>query len=303
MGAGIDMVSDRASARTSMYRCINTAGAAFLLSLALLSCATQPPPGYYNEGYGTGADVSTVYTTPGGIRPGSETGGVIEHSVVLGNTMAVLGIVASEKKMRDFQRKNLAIELETRLRVQDSSTPVIPYSQVKSALRSNGQHRLMLDRYRINGRLTEADWGVLRASGMAARYVVVARIDRDETEKFEPRKIAMKNSHGDTLSDRQQVTLMHRRSVEVAARVYDLTTGNEVWSGAYVSEPANQTSYTEYTGSSFTGSMATLLTNSFTNGRSAKKYPPAPSATEALREAFSTIAAAVAGRSTSRAAN
>lgn len=290
------MVWDKDLVRTSMIRCITTVGAAVLLSSLLISCATRPPPGYYNEELRTGVG---KYTTHNSVVPGNDTGGLINQRVVSGNSMAVLGIVASDKKLREFQRKNFAVVLETRLRVQDTSTPIVSYSQVKSALKSNSQHRLMLDRYRINGRLTEADWGVLRASRLSARFIVLARIDRDETEKFEPQKTAMKNSHGDSLSDRQQVTLLHRRTVEVAARVYDLTTGLEVWSGAFVSEPANRTSYTDYTGSSFTGSMATLLTNSFTNGRSAKQYPPAPSAIEALREAFSTIAAAIAGRNIS----
>lgn len=209
------------------------------------------------------------------------------------SSIAVLGVVSAVDKMRDFQRRNNANKLEKLIRSQGTMVPTLAHNQLLQVLGGTKQVSVILDRYREYGRLTPADWNILHSVGIPVRYIVVARIDRDEKNQILPVMTEVTNSHGDVLTDRREVTLYHKRSVELAARMYDLRSGEEVWSGAFISEPLNKNSFTEYTGSSISGSVATLLTNSFTNGYPGRDYPPAPSTADALNETYVGVAKAI----------
>jgi len=259
------------------FTCLLKVGALSVLFL-LGACTSKYPPGYHaNDAYG--------YATPG--RSPTRT---------VDGSIAILGVTASKKKLRPFQRKNYATDLESHVRSHVNGLAILPHNRVLATLGPGGHHKSMLDRYRANGRLTEADWRVLESALLPVRFILVARIDRNDTARFEPVKTPMKNSHGDALTDRQKITLYNKRTVEVAARLYDMKLGKEVWAGAFVSEPLTENSFTDYTGSSFAGSMATLLTNSFVQGRGRKDYPEAPSSSVALKETFKGIAQALANR-------
>lgn len=91
------------------------------------------------------------------------------------------------------------------------------------------------------------------------------------------------------MSDRSEVTLIHQRTVQVSAKTYDVLTGRLVWSQTYTSQPEAKNVYTEYTGSSFVGSVAISLANSFVKGRTSSRFPEAPRATDAVVAAFRRI--------------
>lgn len=258
--------------------------------LVLNACATRPPPGYYNGGY---------QSAPVGNLPNGP-----DNELYTGNGIAVLGVVAVPYDLRQFRQNNLAVMLETQIRtlspVSGSLSDVVPYNEIRKKLSSKGEHQVLLKRFKHNGKLTSEDMRFLKSAAIPARYIVIARIDRNDTTRYRPVKSAIKNHYGDALSDKQKITLLHQRTVQISARAYDIESGSETWSGSFISQPINRYSYTEYTGSSITGAMATRFANSFINGRSGKKYPPAPRASDSIREAFKSIAKAIGGNTYAR---
>lgn len=214
------------------------------------------------------------------------------------STVAVLGVVSRGKPLQGFRRNSLANDLETSLRIYQPNLGIYPHEHLRRDMERSGvgtvsnagMHDLLLNRYRINGTLNQEDLDMLREAHGAIRYLVIARIDQDKTIKYEPYASTVRNRRGEVLLDQREMTLMHERAVQVSATTFDLHGGRQVWSGAFASKPVSKRVYTEYVGSSFSGSIASMLSNSFVNGRSSKKHPDAPRSVIAIRETFKSIA-------------
>lgn len=221
------------------------------------------------------------------------------------STVAVLGVVGASKPLRGFQQRALANDLEAMIRTFHPRMAIYPHEHLRIDIerpgsqtgQSNaGVHALLLNRYRVNGTLNGEDLNLLRSAAGAVRYFVIARIDEDKTTKYEPYASPVRNRRGEVLLDQRRMTLLHERSVKVSATTVDLLDGGVVWQNQYISKPVAKREYTEYTGSSFSGSVAAMLANSFVNGRSSTAHPDAPRSVQAIRETFKKIAREFAPR-------
>jgi len=226
--------------------------------------------------------------------PGEYSNATVDHS-----TVAVLGVVGNGAPLRDFRQRALANDLEASIRTFNPRVAIYPHEHLRIDIerpgsrtgQSNaGLHALLLNRYRVNNTLNEEDLELLNAAAAAVRYLVIAKIDRDDTTKYEPYASPVRNRRGEILVDQRRMTLLHERSVKVSATTVDLSLGQVVWQGSFISKPVARREYTEYTGSSFSGSVAAMLANSFVNGRSSTNHPDAPRSVQAIRETFKEIA-------------
>jgi len=66
------------------------------------------------------------------------------------------------------------------------------------------------------------------------------------------------------------------RRVTLSATMINLRSGHAYWTRTYRAEPEAKATYTEYTGSSFAGSLAATMANTVANGIRKPTPPPAP---------------------------
>lgn len=232
---------------------------------------------------------STASRSPGG------SGGV-----VFDESIAVLGVVSAVQPLSAFRRKELVNRLEAQLRASDTRRHVLPHQELRTFLSTQedaqrGRYDVMLAQYRLNSALDGRSVEMLRQMRLPVRYVVLARVETNTTRKFRELNNHVRNSRGELLNDRREVTLIHQREAKVSAHLYDTYTGRLAWQGTYESKPETKRAYTEYTGSSFVGSLAISLANSFVQGRGASRFPNPPDVIETFEAAFRRIASEVAG--------
>jgi len=224
----------------------------------------------------------TTYTPP-------DAGG----SAVSSDSVIVLGVVSSDPPLSAFKRKEYADRLEAQIRTHQSRYNVVAGNDWRRYVNQrggdSGNLSLVLGQYRLYGKLNAENLAILQRQGLPARYVVVARIENNETRKFREINNYLRNNRGELLTDRREVALIHQREVQVATQVYDLVNGGLVWSEYYTSKPEAKNVYVEYTGSSFVGSVANSLANSFVKGRTASRFPAAPREADAVLATFRRI--------------
>ncbi|MBX2823764.1 MAG: hypothetical protein KTR33_03480 [Gammaproteobacteria bacterium] len=219
--------------------------------------------------------------------PDSSSGAVFDNSI------AVLGVVSADASLTPFKRNDYVDKLEAQIRAHQTRHTIYPNRDLKRYLaRRDGEVdnlSLLLGQYRLSGELTPDTLAILKRQQLPVRYVVLARIESNETRKFRETNNHLRNSRGELLTDRREVALIHQRSVQVSARVYDVFSGRQVWSEYYTSKPEAKNVYVEYTGSSFVGSVATSLANSFVKGRAASRFPAPPREADAVAATFRRI--------------
>jgi len=215
-------------------------------------------------------------------------------SVIFDNSVAVLGVVSRVQPLSAFKRKEYTAKLEAQLRTHQPKLSILPQSDLRRYLQRRDEDAVdklavIFHQYRQYGELTGENLSMLRQSQLPVRYLVLARIERNDTRKFQQFNTHPRNSRGELLTDRRGVTLIHQREVAVSAKTYDVVSGRLVWSGHYTSKPENKNEYIEYTGSSFVGSVAISLANSIVTGRSASHFPAAPREINAVVATFKAI--------------
>lgn len=135
----------------------------------------------------------------------------------------------------------------------------------------------ILANYSKSGQLKGADLKALQAAHLPIQTAVIARIERNVVRAGSPKRIALYNSMGNVLSDRERVLLSTVREMQVRASMINVPSGRVVWSKAYRATPASESSYVHYSGSSFSGSLAASFANTMSNGLRAPSGPTPPS--------------------------
>lgn len=216
------------------------------------------------------------------------------NSVVFDNGVAVLGVVSAVKPLTGFERKELTNKLEAQIRAHQSSMTVLPHNELRRYLRGDDvsvqdRHQILMGQYKLYGELTRANMAMIRQTPLPARYVLLARIENNSTQRRRKTNNLVRNSRGELLSDRSEVTLISERTVQVSAKTYDTLTGRLVWSQTYTSKPQATRTFTKYTGSSIVGSAAISLANSFVRGRTSSEFPDYPRKSDAVLATFRRI--------------
>ena len=135
----------------------------------------------------------------------------------------------------------------------------------------------ILANYASSGQLKREDLKALQAVHLPIQTAVIARIESNAVKAGTQKRIALHNSRGDVLSDRERVILSTVREMQIRASMINLATGRVVWSKAYRATPASESSYVQYSGSSFSGSLAASFANTMSNGLRAPSGPTPPS--------------------------
>lgn len=212
-------------------------------------------------------------------------------------TIAVLGVVAQNKVPYAGKRLQMAGYLEEFL-TSDGRFRHIPYRAVRENL--SGFHDEVLNEYSREGDLSRQTIALLAeagaVSGASPDYAVISRVDKNvvhpKSNKYtdEMQTITeVRDNQGLVLQDRRLITLSRERHVAVTTTVYDIQSGDVVWSKSFESRPRTTVSRIDYSGSSFAGAVTASVANLFSNGTRRFALPAPPGENLALREAFREV--------------
>jgi hypothetical protein len=142
--------------------------------------------------------------------------------------LAVGGVVAARRPLDPGRRASYADLLRTALRAERPNLTILTADAVVSALGEN-DYEVMLRQYRELGAPSAATLSLLSKRLERARYLVLARIDRNETNRWTAEE-AIDDSKGKRIGTKTHYR--HGRTVSVSLRIFDLDDGSSVWSGS-----------------------------------------------------------------------
>jgi hypothetical protein len=142
--------------------------------------------------------------------------------------LAVGGVISARRPLEPAQRASYSDLLRTALRAERPSLTILTADAVANALGENGYDE-MLREYRELGAPSAASLHTLSQRLDHSRYLVLARIDRNETNRWTTDE-AIDNSKGKRIGTKTHYR--HGRTVNVSMRIFDLDNGATVWSGS-----------------------------------------------------------------------
>jgi hypothetical protein len=142
--------------------------------------------------------------------------------------LAVGGVVAARRPLDAGRRASYADLLRSALRAERPNLTVLTADAVVSAL-GEDDYEAMLRQYRELGAPSPAPLRTLSQRLERARYLVLARIDRNETSRWTTDE-AIESSKGKRIGTKTHYR--HGRTVGVSLRIFDLDDGATVWSGS-----------------------------------------------------------------------
>jgi len=163
--------------------------------------------------------------------------------------LAIGGVTSTLEPLPATERSRYAGVLLRATREERETFRVHPAGEVVAAL---GERRVdaMLDFYRRHGVLAAEDLARLTPQRLGARYLVLARIERDDVRQ-EKNESSMDVVEYDDKGNarptkRVEVTVIHDtiRTVSASFQIYDLASDRSVWSGVITQHAtrSNQTS-------------------------------------------------------------
>lgn len=208
--------------------------------------------------------------------------------------VAIVAVVAADGVDAGLAPAAMASMLADGFQQAGGAAPV-PRSVVADAV---GEERLdaLAGELSRSAALSGASLQLLMASPVPARRGLLVRLERNETTILEPVAAARRDADGRVLSDRHDVILSSRRDMRLAASLIDLNRGSIVWQRAWTAAPVVSASYVNYSGSSFTGSVAATLANTVVNGLRAPAAPPPASSRDTLEALFRQLIDELPGR-------
>ncbi|MDO6459474.1 hypothetical protein Q4485_02080 [Granulosicoccaceae sp. 1_MG-2023] len=207
--------------------------------------------------------------------------------------LAVGGVVSASGAQPLYQYLDWSKRLQTALHETRPSLPLVGAQATRERLGNN--YKPVLDGFQQYNTVGRAELEMLRRAGLISRYVMFARIERDEAQKLPVQVLPYKDEKGRYFEDRQNVVKATRREVVVTGQIYDLETGRQVWQERLVSAPRNQSRFVRYHGDSAAEALVVSAANILSNGRSEPAQPKAPSSEEALNYVFTGLAEKLPG--------
>lgn len=193
-------------------------------------------------------------------------------------SLGIVGVTVAPGVEAGRTKPALARELQELVQA-DGQFRVLGIENLAGALNAAtpGSYQTMTDNYGENGWLRGEDMRALFAARLPVENVLIARVEKNDVRPGAPKTIELRNSAGQILDDRERVVLTTIREMRLQASIINLASGSVVWSRAYRATPATDASYTHYSGSSFSGSLAASFANTMTNGLRKPSGPKAPS--------------------------
>jgi len=208
--------------------------------------------------------------------------------VIPRKSVAVLGVVQQPGLGIPVNEYRLASDLEILLR-EEQQYAVMPYKQARIALGAARQD-LLLRRLANAGQLDEADLDMLRNAKLPARMGIALTVTGDAVSypRLPPTRI--RNNQGQILNDRSLVTRSAMRSVSMTATVVELAAGQVRMHDSFNYQSVERKQYVQYTGSSFTGSLAARVANTVSNGVRSPDDPEPPGLYNSFYELLNDVA-------------
>lgn len=158
-------------------------------------------------------------------------------SAITDGKMAVGGVV-SLSASSEGDETSFANLLRTQLLEQREQYTVNPAGAVANKV-GNDEYKKMLDNYRNNGALSDAEIKTLGSKLQGTRYVIFSRIESDDTTRNRSENVT-KDKNGKTTG--RKIKSETKRDVMASFNVYDLSKGTSAWSGTMkTSDKKNKT--------------------------------------------------------------
>ena len=195
--------------------------------------------------------------------------------------MAIGGVTSALKRMPDAERNRYADMMRMRFLGERESFIILPAGIVAHFL-GHDEYRNMLDEYRTYGRLSDKMKQRLITNFKVARYIVFARIEKDNISKS--RRDVVRDEFGKELENKKTIMEI-TRSTDVSMNIYDLRTGVTVWSGTVEKYSSRSNEYVEKRKSKF---FLIALVETILESR--PEYPEPSSLDEQLGRIFTGFA-------------
>lgn len=203
-------------------------------------------------------------------------------------TVAVVA-VAKKKGLKPAINRN-ALAQQMAQFIRDEQRYDVPVVGLVSQQLGKEAYNTLLNNYTEHGSLSGADLEALRKAKLGARYAVLARLEFDEIIPKEPKIEPVYNNQGKQVTDRTRVVTRTDRTTVVSGMMIDLQNGATVWHNDYSVTLNEKTVQTQYSGSSFAGSLTATFANALANGLRAPDQPKAPNIAKSMRTLLQEIA-------------
>ena len=203
-------------------------------------------------------------------------------------SVAVLGVVQQAGLKIPVNEYRLATDLEILLR-EEQRYAVMPYKQARLALGAERQD-LLLKRLASSGQLDSTDLDMLENANLPARMGVALTITGDAVSYPNAQPSRIRDNQGRLLNDRTLMTMSAMRSVSMTATVVELGAGRVRMHDSFTYQSVERKQFVQYTGSSFSGSLAARVANTVSNGVRTPDHPEAPGLYGSFYELLNDVA-------------
>jgi len=193
-------------------------------------------------------------------------------------TAAILGVTVVPGVESGRSQSTITRELEA-LILAEGAYKIIRSGDVIRAVNAAtpGSFDSVLRNYANYGQVNGHDLKALQEAQLPVKTALIARIEKNSVINGEAKRIELRNSMGDVLTDRERVVLSTVREMQIQASMINIASGRVIWTKSYRATPASKSSYVHYSGSSFSGSLAASFANTMSNGIRVPSGPTPPS--------------------------
>lgn len=163
------------------------------------------------------------------------------YPAVVSGRMVVGGVTSALNPLPPATRNLYGNILSREFLDEQENFRILPSSRLASLIGSENLNRL-LDEYRVYGQLSDAWLQELRPAVREARYLMLARIEKDDIQN-ERSDETVYDKDGKSVEDRRKITLKTERTVGASLGIYDLDRGIEVWRGTVEKSATRKTNY------------------------------------------------------------
>lgn len=150
--------------------------------------------------------------------------------------MAVGGVASASGTMDEGKRSSYANLLRTALMEERKEYNIAPVGVVINKLGS--QYNTVINELQTTGSLSDKSVALLKAKVPDVRYVSFARIENDEVNSDRNER-SETDKDGKTIPNSQKVITTSQRAVTASLNIYDLQTGEVVWTGSVTKSLSN----------------------------------------------------------------
>ncbi|HLB59365.1 MAG TPA: hypothetical protein VJL87_04715 [Bdellovibrionota bacterium] len=211
------------------------------------------------------------------------------YSNVQNGKMAIGGVVSATEEVKPAQVATYGNMLMNQIIEERSGIGVASTAMVKEKIGSK-QYDALLNDYKNFGSLSKEQIKSLSRNLSGVRYVVFARIDRNEVTN-DRAESAVTNSDGKEDPNKRKITKYAGRAMSATFQVADLVEQDSAWSGSITKSSSNSKEYTKTEfGNSILGIVVAIANKGGGDEDTTYPYPTPPDEGQVLNYIFSGFA-------------